>query len=138
MTKSLKEFISKDNPCIYAWYNQISTFFNDKTLLYIWAATRCWALVKTLRKGHYHWLWWEKNVFQSIICHYFIILYPCHTILSISPFGAIKIILNTNLSKTVAEGTFWVTYEVTMFVVLKMTFFGCDVYVMNGNQVRSN
>ena len=25
-----------------------------------------------------------------------------------------------------------------MFVVLKMTFFGFDVYVMNGNQVRSN
>ena len=136
--EKLKEFISKDNPCIYAWHNQISTFFNDKTLLYIWAATRCWALVKTLRKGHYHWLWWEKNVFQSIICHYFIILYHCHTILSILPFGAIKIILNTNLSKTVAEGTFWVTYEVTMFVVLKMTFFGFDVYVMNGNQVRSN
>ena len=58
--------------------------------------------------------------------------------LSILPFGAIKIIVNTNLSKTVAEGTFWVTYEVTMFVVLKMTFFGFDVYVMNGNQVRSN
>ena len=40
--------------------------------------------------------------------------------------------------KNPAEGTFWVTYEVTMFVVLKMTFFGFDVYVMNGNQVRSN
>ena len=65
-------------------------------------------------------------------------MYPCHTILYISPFGAIKIILITNLSKTVAEGTFWVTYEVTMFVVLKMTFFGFDVYVKNGNQVRSN
>ena len=81
----------------------------------------------------------EKRMFSSlIICHYFIILYHCHTILSILPFGAIKIILITNLSKTVAEGTFWVTYEVTMFVVLKMTFFGFDVYVMNGNQVRSN